>query len=199
MPVPDGHSLVKNESKKWQKELIPLILNSPSRRLKWWSGNDLHTVWCLFSRGPSSLCFATLRLQCKSQSYPLLLLVICSLDVELKKSPWAGLFPQHSPTHRRIHATHTHTHRLLQAHLFFSDPDTTHARTFLTYGLSIFLEMFFTLHAWRDFRVEVVPDCPSLAHYMFQKTRLESCAGERGTYSIIQALMESSGHACTSS
>lgn len=110
MPVPDGHSLVKNESKKWQKELIPLILNSPSRRLKWWSGNDLHTVWCLFSRGPSSLCFATLRLQCKSQSYPLLLLVICSLDVELKKSPWAGLFPQHSPTHRRIHATHTHTH-----------------------------------------------------------------------------------------
>ena len=101
--------------------------SSPSRRLKWWSGNTLHTVWCLFSRGPSSLCFATQWLQCKSQSYPLLLLVICSLDVELKKSPWAGLFPQHSPTHRYIHTTHTHT--VFYRHISFSQILTqlTHA------------------------------------------------------------------------
>lgn len=108
MPMPDGHSLVKNESKKWQKKLIPIILSSPSRRLKWWSGNTLHTVWCLFSRGPSSLCFATQWLQCKSQSYPLLLLVICSLDVELKKSPWAGLFFRNTPPHTDTYTQHTH-------------------------------------------------------------------------------------------
>lgn len=117
----------------------------------------------------------------------------CGIEKESLSRAFSATLP-----HTQIHTHNTHTYRLLQAHLFFSDPDTTHARTFLTYGLSIFLEMFFTLHAWRDFRVEVVPGCPFLVHYMFQKTRLESCAGECSTYSIIQALMESSGHACTS-
>ncbi len=72
--------------------------------------------------------------------------------------------------------THTHTHTSFTDTSLSSDTDTTLAHTFLTYGLSIFLEMLFTLHAWRYFRVEVVRGCPSLLHYMFQKTRLESCA-----------------------
>ena len=121
-------------------------------------------------------------------------LVTCYLffrcGIEKESLSWA--FPQRSPTH-------THTCTIFYSYISFlryRHNSRTHF-FFLTYGLSIFLEMLFTLHAWRDFRVEVVPGCPSLVHYMFQKRRLESCASECGTYSIIQALMESSGHAYT--
>lgn len=110
--APDGQSLVINKSKKWQKELISIILSAPSRRLKWWSGkHSSHCMVFLFSWELCSFCFVTLWLQCKSQSYPFLLLVICSLDVELKKKEflnWA--FPQHSPTH---------THAIFYRHISF--------------------------------------------------------------------------------
>lgn len=123
-----------------------------------------------FSSGElCSFCFITLRLQCKSQSYPLLLLVILFFRCRIEKESLSWAFPNHSPTH-------TIFHRHVSSLTYKQD---THA--FLTYGLSLFLEMLFTLHAWRDFSVEVVPGCLSFTHYMFQKTRLESYASECST------------------
>lgn len=133
---------------------------SPSCRLKLWFGK--HSPQCVFSGELCSWCLLTARLQCKSQSAPLLLLVISSLDVELKKSPWAGLF----------HRTRPHTH-------------ISQIKTFL----DVWVEMGDVVYpsCLTFFQSGGGSELSFSARYMFQKTTLESCAWQCSTHSIIHA------------
>lgn len=155
---------MKNKSKKWQKEHISIILYTSRHRLKRWSKNALHTL-CSFlfpySLENCARCFIALRPQCKTESRsPSLFTCYLFFRCRIEKESLSWAFPQHSPTHTHTLVFHRHISVL------------THKHTFLTNGLSIFLEMLFTLHAWRDLSTEVVPGCPPFTHYIFQKTRL---------------------------
>lgn len=98
MPAPDGHSLVKNKSKKWQKELISIILCAPSRRLKWWSGK--HSSHCMVFVLWRTVFIVFCNAAAAMQITIIPPLVTCYLffrcGIEKESLSWA--FPQHSPT-----------------------------------------------------------------------------------------------------
>lgn len=187
MPVPDGHSLVKIESKKSQKELISIILWTLGHRWKWWSGK--HSSHCMLFVLWRTAFIVFCNAAAVMQITIIPSLVTCYLffrcGIEKESLSWA--FPQHSPTQ-----THTFTHRLLQTQL---SQIPTHTLSFdiwveyipgdvvypscLTWfqsGGGTGLSFFCTLHVSKD-------------------KAWKPCS-ESSTHSIIQALMEWSGHAC---
>lgn len=121
---------------------------------------------------------------------PLLLLVISSLDVGSEESPWARAFPQRSPTYAVFHRQIS-----LSLFLFPRYQCNSHTQIFLTYGSSLFWEMLFTLHAWRDFRLEVVPSCPAPACYIWRRGL--KAGRDKSTDQLRKHLMHSSAHACS--
>lgn len=174
----------KKKSRKWQKELISIILCAPSHRLKWWSGTHSSHCVVFVLRRSAFIVFSNTAAAMQITIIPSLVTCYLFFRCGIEKESLSWAFPQNSPP-----SIPTHPHTIFYRHISFLSlrRQLTQAFFFFDVWVEYILRDVVYPSCLTWFKVEVVPSCPSLVHYMFQKTGLESGASECSTYSIIQA------------